>query len=79
VEDQAAKMRLISTMQTYFEDNVKARSLTPDGTYVRVKAGRKRRRRAQETLYEETLARVREAEQAKATTFEPHRAPTAVE
>jgi polyphosphate kinase len=79
VEDQAAKSRLITILQAYFEDNVKARTLTADGSYVRVKAGRKRRRRAQETLYEETLARVREAEQAKTTTFEPHRAPTAVE
>jgi polyphosphate kinase len=79
VEDQAAKARLIAILQTYFEDNVKARSLTPDGSYVRVKVGRKRRRRSQEVLYEETLSRVREAEQAKTTTFEPHRAPTAVE
>ncbi|HMC11490.1 MAG TPA: polyphosphate kinase 1, partial [Pirellulaceae bacterium] len=41
VEDQAAKARLIAVLGTYFEDNVKARALQPDGSYKRVKAGRK--------------------------------------
>jgi polyphosphate kinase len=79
VEDHAAKTRLIKTLETYFEDNVKARILQPDGSYVRAKLGRKRRRRSQELLYEEATRRVREAKQAQTTTFEPHRAPTALE
>jgi polyphosphate kinase len=75
VEDQAAKSRLIAILETYFDDNVKARNLQPDGSYKRVKAGRKKPRRSQEILYEEVCRRVREAEQSQTTTFEPHRAP----
>jgi polyphosphate kinase len=75
VEDQAAKTRLIAILQTYFDDNVKSRSLQADGSYKRVKAGRKKPRRSQELLYEEVCRRVREAEQSQTTTFEPHRAP----
>lgn len=79
VEDQAARARLIGILETYFEDNVKARFLQPDGSYVRAKLGRKRRKRSQELLYEAAVQRVREAKQAQTTTFEPHRAPTAAE
>jgi polyphosphate kinase len=79
VEDQEAKTRLISILETYFEDNVKARILQPDGSYKRVKAGRKKPRRSQEILYEAVCRRVREAEQSQTTTFEPHRAPGAEE
>jgi polyphosphate kinase len=79
VEDPAAKSRLIANLHTYFEDNVKARVLQADGSYIRIKAGRKRRRRSQELLHEEAVSRVRESQQAQTTTFEPHRAPTAGE
>ncbi len=75
VEDPAARSRLIAILETYFDDNVKARMLQPDGSYKRVKAGRKKPRRSQEILYEEVCRRVREAEQTQTTTFEPHRAP----
>jgi polyphosphate kinase len=75
IEDLAAKSRLIAILQTYFDDNVKARALQADGTYKRLKAGRKKPRRSQELLYEEVCRRVREAEQSQTTTFEPHRAP----
>ena len=53
VEDQAAKSRLIAILKTYFDDNVKARVLQPDGSYKRLKPGRKKPRRSQEVLYEE--------------------------
>ncbi len=79
VEDQAAKARLIGILKTYSEDNVKSRALQPDGSYKRLKPGRKKPRRSQEILYEEVCRRVREAEQSKTTTFEPHRAPGAEE
>jgi polyphosphate kinase len=78
-EDQAVKSRLISIMKTYFDDNAKARALQPDGSYKRLKPGRKKPRRSQEVLYEEVCLRVREADQSKTTTFEPHRAPGAEE
>jgi polyphosphate kinase len=77
VEDQSAKLRLMAILGTYFEDNVKARTLQADGSYKRTKPGRKRVRRSQELLYEYACRRIREAEQKKATTFEPHRAPGA--
>jgi len=77
IEDQASKARLIGILGTYFEDNVKARVLQHDGSYKRVKAGRKKPRRSQESLYEDACRRVREAEQAQTTVFEPHRAPGA--
>jgi polyphosphate kinase len=79
VEDHAAKSRLIGILKTYSEDNVKARALQPDGSYKRLKPGRKKPRRSQEILYEDVCRRVREAEQSKTTTFEPHRAPGAEE
>src|SRR5262249_5110059 len=79
VEDQPATARLIATLDTYFEDNVKASALAPDGSYARVKLGRKRRRRSQEVLYDEACRRMHEAEQSQTTTFEPHRAPGAEE
>jgi len=77
IEDPAAKDRLISILETYFEDNVKARSLQPSGDYTAVKPGRKRRRRSQELLYDVACRQVREAKQTQTTNFEPHRAPGA--
>jgi polyphosphate kinase len=77
VEDPPLRQRLIGILDTYFEDNVKARHLQPDGSYVRGKQprGTKRRRRAQEVLYEDAVSRIKQAEQSQRTTFEPHRAP----
>jgi polyphosphate kinase len=79
IEDPPLKNRLIQVLETYFEDNVKARLLQPDGSYHRAKLprGGKRRRRSQELLYEDACRRLKEAEQSQQTTFEPHRAPGA--
>jgi polyphosphate kinase len=79
IEDQSAKARLVAILNTYFDDNVKARALQADGTYKRLKPGRKKARRSQEVLYDEVCQRVKAAEQSKTTTFEPHRAPGAEE
>jgi polyphosphate kinase len=79
IDDQTAKARLIAILGTYFEDNVKARVLQAEGTYKRLKPGRKKPRRSQELLYDEIRRRVQEAEQSQTTTFEPHRAPGAEE
>jgi len=75
VEDGPCKLRLIEILETYFDDNVKARYLHPDGSYKLAKPGRKKRRRSQEVLYEDAIRRVKESEQSQTTTFEPHRAP----
>ena len=78
VEDPPLRQRLISILETYFDDNVKARHLQPDGTYLRPKSHRgKKRRRSQEILYEDACQRIKEADQSQRTTFEPHRAPGA--
>mgnify|MGYP000053030079 CR=1 FL=1 len=79
VEDPALKSRLMRILETYFEDNVKARVLRPDGTYVHVKPKGRRRRRAQELLYQEAYQLVHEAEQSRTTVFEPYRAASADE
>ena len=58
--------------------NAKARILQASGKYQRAKlSGRKKRRRSQEMLFESACQLVKEAEQSKLTTFEPHRAPGA--
>jgi polyphosphate kinase len=79
VEDPALKSRLMRILETYFEDNVKARVLQPDGTYGHVKPKGRRRRRAQELLYQEACQLVHEAEQSRTTVFEPYRAASADE
>jgi polyphosphate kinase len=77
VEDPACKNRLMEILETYFEDNVKARHLQADGAYTRGKGrGKRKPRRSQELLYEDARQRIKEAEQSRQTTFEPHRAPS---
>jgi polyphosphate kinase len=79
VEDAPLRQRLVGILDTYFEDNVKARHLQASGAYSRSKLPRseKKRRRSQEVLYEDAVRRLKQAEQAQPTTFEPHRAPGA--
>lgn len=77
IEDVQCKQRLINILDMYFDDNVKARQLKADGTYVRAKKGKGKRRRAQEQLYEDARQRVKEAEQSQRTTFVPHRSAAA--
>jgi polyphosphate kinase len=74
IEDPPSRSRLISNLETYFDDNVKARELRGDGVWKREKS-RKKRRRGQELLYEDAVRRVKSAEQSQQTVFEPHRAP----
>ncbi|ADB18210.1 Polyphosphate kinase [Pirellula staleyi DSM 6068] len=78
VEDVPCKTRLVAALETYFDDNVKARLLNPSGQYTLLKPqGRKKRRRSQELLYEDACQQVKQAEQSRRTTFEPHMAPGA--
>ena len=58
------RRRLIGILKTYFEDNVKARRLLPDGTYEKV-AQDGRRVRAQERFYHEAVATARDAQRAE--------------
>lgn len=77
IEDALCKQRLVDILDTYFDDNVKARQLKADGSYVRAKKGKGKRRRAQEMMYEDARQRVQEAEQSQRTAFVPHRSATA--
>ena len=61
VTDAALRRRLIDVLDTFFADNVKARRLLPDGTYVPV-ARKGKHIRAQEAFYQEAVDAVRTAE-----------------
>ena len=75
VEDKTCRSRLISILETYFDDNVKAKKLYGDGTYSRVKQGKASPHRSQEALFREICEIGRLAENSRRTVFEPHRAP----
>ena len=77
IEDKACRARLISILETYFDDNVKAKKLLADGTYSRVKQGKSAPHRSQEALFREICEIGRLAENSRRTVFEPHRAPDA--
>ena len=78
VEDEGLKTRLINMLEIYFQDNVKARVLLPDGRYDRITpAEGGETLRCQEHFYREARAAVKQAEQSRRTVFEPHRAPGA--
>jgi polyphosphate kinase len=67
IEDDGCRKRLMAFLDVFFQDNVKARRLQPDGTYVNVGSpGRKKAVRSQEFL----AAQAREA----AKRVEPDRA-----
>ncbi len=75
IEDKACRARLISILETYFDDNVKAKRLHGDGTYSRVKPGKSAPHRSQEALFREICEIGRLAENSRRTVFEPYRAP----
>jgi polyphosphate kinase len=63
IRDARIRQRLIEMLEVYFQDNVKAWELLPDGKYRPVPR-KGRPVRAQEKFHEDTLAAVRAAEQA---------------
>lgn len=72
VEAPDCHSQLLAMLNAYFQDNVKASQLLPDGTYVRIpKEGEPFR--VQERLYLQAREAVRRAEQRRRTQFEPHR------
>ena len=74
IEHPASKHRLIRILDSYFQDNVKARRLLPDGTYEAVRAGSQVKPvRSQELLYQEACE-LAAARKFRPTVFEPHRA-----
>lgn len=71
VDDVACQKRLIAILETYFDDNVKATWLQPDGSYQPV-AG-KPPFRCQSVHYEEACDRVRAAKESSRNVFIPYR------
>jgi polyphosphate kinase len=65
VVDAAQRRRLIKILKTFFNDNVKARRLLPDGTYAPVER-KGHRVRAQEEFYKEAVEAARAANQPAA-------------
>ena len=63
VSDPKLRRRLIDMLKIYFNDNVKAAQLLPDGTYEKVQR-RGRKTRAQEILYQKVVEAARVADQS---------------
>jgi polyphosphate kinase len=76
VEAAEAKQRLVGILDSYFQDNEKARQLLSDGTYQRVKGSKRKSMRSQERFYLDLSQVVAQAEQSRRAVFEPHRAPS---
>ena len=72
VEDLHCRRRLTQALETDLQENVKARRLLPDGSHVRVTPSGGDPLRAQEQLFLDAKAAVKQAEQQRATVFEPH-------
>ncbi len=67
------RKKLLATLDVYFTDRVKARTLCPDGNYRPVAArGKEKSVRAQEELYRRAKAAASLKEQTKPTMLEPH-------
>jgi polyphosphate kinase len=77
VEDEACRARLIGLLDVFFRDNVKARRLGPDGTYVKVeRAEGVKKVRAQEYFYEQAREAALRSQKSRAGEFEPVRPPS---
>ena len=77
IENRSCADRLITILELYFSDTVKARRLLADGSYEPVQSKRSQAPvRSQETLYRQTLETVKQADQSRGTMFEPHHAPS---
>lgn len=77
VENPRCRKRLITTLQAYFQDDVAAWKLMPDGRWIRPQKakGSKRSYRVQEVLYQAAVKAVAEADQHRRSVFETHAPP----
>ena len=74
VEDEACRQRLMAILDVFFQDNVKAKRLQPDGTYVKVEAlGRKKAVRSQEFFALQAREAAKRMEKDRAREFVPVR------
>jgi len=73
IEEPALKRRLIRILDTFFQDNVQASTLLPDGTSRRIaKPKGAKPFRAQEQFYQHARKAAKAREHERAMTFEPH-------
>lgn len=76
IEEEKCQRKLVKILNSYFEDNAKARVLNSEGVYERITPNKEKNLvRCQQVLYEEAVAAVNQAEKAGRTVFEPHMAP----
>ncbi|MFH1299998.1 MAG: polyphosphate kinase 1 [Planctomycetota bacterium] len=76
IEEENSRRKVIKILNTYFEDNAKARVLNGEGVYERITPSKEKNLvRCQQVLYDETIAAVKQAEKVGRTVFEPHMAP----
>jgi polyphosphate kinase len=74
VEDPAGRSKLMSALDAFFRDNVKARRILPDGSYAQAqRQGRRRPFRSQEALYRQACQARQAAQHATRKAFEPLR------
>jgi polyphosphate kinase len=72
VDDEACRKRLMGFLDVFFQDNVKARRLEPDGSYSRVEApSRKKDFRSQEFFTLQAYAAARRADRERAAELVP--------
>jgi polyphosphate kinase len=73
VEDGQIKRKLVEILGTYFQDNQNAWGLRPEGRYERLEpVDGQGRVRAQKVLYQGAVEKVKLADLAARTKFEPH-------
>lgn len=77
IEDESCRARLKDILDVFFQDNVKAKRLMPDGTYVPVeRPERGKRIRAQEYFNDQAREAALKAEQGRSAVFHPVRPPS---
>jgi polyphosphate kinase len=73
IEEPALKRRLVRILETFFQDNMQASLLLPDGTSKRSERPKKSKPfRAQEHFYQQARKSAKAREHELAMTFEPH-------
>ena len=74
IAEPALKRRLVRILETYFNDEIQASRILPNGSSVRVaKPARGKGLRAQEHFYQQAKKAAKAREHERAMTFEPHR------
>ena len=76
IEDAACKRRLLDVLDYYFQDNVKAKQLLPDGSYTPVTAGDQPEFHSQKELFKYAVQQRTEQFSAETSMFHPHRRDT---